>query len=548
MRIFWALLALGFPVVMIYTQFLGNPLVFDDLAFFHGEEFSFYLHKIFSFNLRWLPYATFVWTRQIFGDAIIWLRLGNLLLHLCTIATLFFFLRRLFELVIPADTNNQTLSSFWLAFFAALIFALHPVSVYAAAYLVQRTTLMATLFTLLTWRLFLEGIVREQRVWLIASAFTYFLAALSKEHAIMAPAVTVALLLLICPQPQQRIKLVWSTFLLYGLIGLFVVFQVKTKNILGQAYEPIASELMFRLSGKIDPNLVYPLSILTQSFMFFKYLLVWLIPSPALMSIDTCQTFALHFWTFPEALGTVGFCIYPFVAVHLLLQRGLKGLLGFGMLCPWLLFFTELATVRIQEIFVLYRSYLWMAGLFASLPFFCQKLTIKQAVISLSSIAVLMIPLTLLRLDTFSHPFKLWDDAYHRINDDESCPVMDRILNNRGIALMGLGNYPQAIEDFNRSLKGIKLQQKPMVSELADNYYNRGFAYLKMGQFRLALDDFNVIIEPVPKSWVAFYFYKAQAFEGLHELTEARKFYETACLNGVDEGCTKQKELESSIK
>ncbi|MEI6707470.1 MAG: hypothetical protein WCK96_10095 [Methylococcales bacterium] len=548
MRIFWALLALSVPVVIIYAQFLGNPLVFDDAGFFHSEEFSYYLHRLFIFNLRWLPLATFVWTRQVFGDAIIWLRLGNLLLHLATSATLFFFLRRLFELVIPIEVNDKTLSSFWLAFFGALIFALHPVSVYAVAYLVQRTTLMATFFTLLTWRLFLEGLIRENRLWLTASALSYFLAVLSKEHAIMTPAVTVALLLLISPQPQQRIKLVWSTFVLYALIGAFAGFQRQSEHILGQAYEPIASELISRLGEDFDARFVYPLSMLTQSFVFFKYLWIWLIPSPSLMSIDTCQTFALRLWSFPEVLGLIGFFIYPFLAVRLLLQRGLKGLLGFGLLCPWLLFFTELATVRIQEIFVLYRSYLWMAGLFACLPFLCQKLTAKQTVITLTCVACLLIPLTLLRLDTFSHSFKLWDDAKNRIKDDKSCPTMDRILNNRGRQLMMLNRYPEAIEDFNRSLKENKWQKKPKISELANNYYNRGFAYLKTQQFRLALDDFNTIVEPIPKAWIDLYFYKAQAFEGLHELTSAQQFYEKACLNGVNEGCDKQKELEKSIK
>ncbi|MCX7066566.1 MAG: hypothetical protein NTW85_02545 [Methylococcales bacterium] len=548
MRIFWALLALCVPVVIIYAQFFGNPLIFDDLTFFQGEEFSLYLHKVFSFNLRWLPYATFVWTRQVFGDALIWLRLGNLLLHLATSVTLFFFLRRLFEFVIPIEVNDKTLSSFWLAFFGALIFALHPVSVYAVGYLVQRTTLMATLFTLLTWRLFLEGLIRENRLWLTASALSYFLAVLSKEHAIMTPTVTVALLLLISPQPQQRIKLVWSTFVLYALIAAFAVFQRQSEHILGQAYEPVASELLSRLSEELNPSLVFPLSILTQSFVFFKYLWIWLIPSPSLMSIDTCQTFALRLWSFPEVLGLVGFFIYPFLAVRLLLQRGLKGLLGFGLLCPWLLFFTELATVRIQEIFVLYRSYLWMTGLFASLPFLCQKLTAKQTVITLTCVACLLIPLTLLRLDTFSHQFKLWGDAKNRIKDDKSCPVMDRILNNTGRELMRQGRYPEALEDLNRSLKGIKLQLKPMVSVLGANYYNRGFAYLKTGQFRLAINDFNIISEPVPTAWVDLYFYKAQAFEGLHELSAARESYEKACLNGVNEGCDKQKELEKSIK
>jgi len=48
----------------------------------------------------------------------------------------------------------------------------------------------------------------------------------------------------------------------------------------------------------------------------------------------------------------------------------------------------------------------------------------------------------------------------------------------------------------------------------------------------------------LPKEWNAFYFYKAQAFEGLHELASARQLYEEACLNGVQEGCDEQKELE----
>jgi hypothetical protein len=545
MRILGALLALFLPTALLYTQFLGNPLVFDDVTFFSGEEFGVYLHRV-SFSLRWLPLATFVWTRELFGDAMIWLRLGNLLLHFMTTATLFFFLRRLFELVIPA--NNITLSPFWLAFFGALIFSLHPASVYAVGYLIQRTTLMATLFSLLTWRLFLEGLVREQRGWLYASVAAYFLAVLSKEHAIMVPAVSVMLLVLVSQYPIDRFKLVVPTFVLYALVAAFAVYQRHSAHVLGQAYEPIASELISRLGADFDVRLIYPLSILTQSFTFFKYVWLWLVPTPTLMSIDSCQTFAVRFWSWPETVGLVGFVMYFYLALRLLLQRGLNGLLGFALLCPMVLFVTELATVRIQEVFVLYRSYLWMAGLFAGLPFVCQKLTAKQAVITLTLVALFMMPLTWFRLSTFSHPLLLWDDAAHRITDDKSCPSMDRILNNRGRELTKLARYPEAIADFTRSLQVDQLQDKPRVSELASNYYNRGFAYLKNQQFQLALNDFNVIVGPLPKSWSDFYFYKAQAFEGLHELTSARQLYEQACSNGVKEGCEKQKALETSVK
>lgn len=546
MKLVWAILALIISVALLYGQFLANPPVFDDIAFFQSEEFSYYLH-FFSFDLRWLPYATFVWTRELLGDAILWLRLGNLLLHLSVVITLFLFLRRLFDHVLP-KTNGQSLSPVGLAFFAALLFALHPIAVYAAGYLVQRTTLMATLFALLTWRCFLEGLLQEKRAWLILSALFYLLAGLSKEHSIMTPAISMALLLLLETPTKPRIKWLLPSLVLYALIGLFIVYQIKNKHILGQAYEPLASELLSRLSGDINPSLVYPLSILTQTFVFFKYVWLWFIPNPAFISVDICQTFTLRLWSMPETLGIFAFILYGAFAIRLLLKRGLEGLLGFALLCPWLLFCTELATVRIQEIVVLYRSYLWMIFLFASLPFFCQKLTAKQATITLSCITVLLLPLSYARLMSFSHPLLLWDDAARHIVNAKTCPNMDRILNNRGMQLLKLARYDEAINDLTRSLEVLKGQKKPMVSELANNYYNLAVAYLRNGQYQQAVTAFNVIVEPLPdplpKGWQSFYFNKAEALEGLHELVAAKQYYEKACLQQIPDACNKQKQLE----
>jgi len=272
MKLFLSLIALCLPVILLYGQFFWNPVVFDDIYFFDGSVHEHYLGKVFSFDLRWLPYATFEWTRALLGLELIWFRLGNLALHLVTTVSLFLFLRRLFERVLSTnnDESSETLSPHWLAFFGALIFALHPVSVYAAAYLIQRSTLMATLFALLTWRLFLEGLIRDNCRWLLASTVTYFLAVFSKEQAVMTPAVTIALLLLVNNQPiRQRLMLIWPTFMLYGLIGGFVVLQIKSAHILGQAYEPIAANYMSLLGPDFDVQLAYPLSMLTQCFLFF---------------------------------------------------------------------------------------------------------------------------------------------------------------------------------------------------------------------------------------------------------------------------------------
>ncbi len=523
------------PISLLYVPFFWNPVVFDDINFFDGSIHEQYLNTAFSFDLRWLPYATFEWTHALLGLDLVWFRLGNLGFHLAVTLTLFVFFRRLFSLVTPlSHSNSVNLSSNNLALFAALLFAVHPAAVYTVGYLVQRSTLIATFFVLLTWCFFLEGLLKKNYRWLFASALTYFLAVLSKEHAIMAPTVTVALLVLVDKSSvRQRLKFLWPIYVLYFLIASFVVLQIKRSHILGQAYEPVAANLMSLLGPDFNPDLAYPLSMLTQCSLFFKYLLVWLAPSPAWMSVDMPQNFALSLWSWPEVLGLVSFIAYPIIAIRLLFKKGVNGLLGFALLCPWLLFATELSTVRIQESFVLYRSYLWMAGAFAALPFLCQKLSAKQTVITLSFMVLFMMAVAWLRLTTFSHPLLLWDDAARLVENKVKQPIgVDRIFYNRGTELIKVKHYKEALSDFDKviSLKGYHAGYA---------YHNRGVVYYDTKQYLLALNDFNTAIQMVPNN-PKHYLGKARAIEALNDKTEARLAYQKACEAGATVACDKK--------
>jgi hypothetical protein len=328
---------------------------------------------------------------------------------------------------------------------------------------------------------------------------------------------------------------------LYALIGGFVVFQVKSRHILGQAYEPVAESYMFLLGSDFNADLAYPLSMLTQCFLFFKYLWVWIVPSPAWMSVDMPQAFARSLWSWPETAGLIGFIAYPIIAICLMLQRGLKGLLGFALLCPWLLFATELSTIRIQESFVLYRSYLWMAGAFAALPFLCQKLSAKQAAFTLTFVALLMMPLSWLRLTTFSHPLLLWNDAARLVeNTEENHLGIDRILYNRGTELIKEKHYAEAIEDLSKAI-----QLKGYYASNA--YYNRGSAYMESRQYLLALNSVNKAIELAPKK-AQLYLGKARALEALNDSATAMQAYKQACLLGLPTACQKTGQSEAPLK
>ena len=463
------------------------------------------------------------------GFDMFWLRLGNVLIHATNSVVLFLFLRRLFEVTLNDKNvpNSGHASSAWLAFFGALIFALHPIAVYSVAYLIQRTTLMATLFVLLMLRVYLEGLLRGGWYWMLAAVLFYVVALLSKEHSIAAPGVALALTFLVRKPSSALLKQIAPYAILLALAAVIVAYIFSVKGFLGIAYEPRAMG-MLNLSAKMHgltelPN-VYLLSTLTQSSLFFKYLGLWLLPNPAWMSVDMREQFALSLFSWSYTLGLIAFLTYFFSAIWLLLKQGRLGLLGFAMLFPWILFLTELSTVRAQEPFVLYRSYLWMPGLFAALPVVTGWLSPKRAFLLLSAVCLLLIPITLNRLNTFSSHLLLWDDAEQLVRNNPNAYGVERIYTNRGNKLFQLRRYDEAIADFTKSIAAYP------DDELI--YGSRGKAYFFLGKYQEALRDFDraIVLKPDSKR---FYYDRALTHRALGNLTESQDDFGKSCEIGL---------------
>ena len=284
---------------------------------------------------------------------------------------------------------------------------------------------------------------------------------------------------------------------------------------------------MLNLSAKMYgltelPN-VYALSILTQSWLFFKYLGLWLLPNPAWMSVDMREPFALSLWGW-HTLGLIAFLGYFCTAVWLLLKQGSKGLLGFALLFPWILFLSELSTVRAQEPFVLYRSYLWMPGLFVALPVVFGRLAPQRTFILLGAISVLLIPLTLNRLHTFSSSLLLWDDAEKLLRNNPDAYGVERIYTNRGNKLFQLRRYDEAIADFNKAIAAHP-------DELL--YGSRAKAYYFVGQYQKALADYDQAIALKPDS-KRLYYDRALTYRALGDIAAAQEDIRKSCaLGGV---------------
>lgn len=529
--------------LIMYGGSLTAPLVFDDASFFDNPAYiEKFRHAYFSLELRWLSYGSFSWMLDRFGLNLYWLRFGNVLLHGLNGIALFFLLRRLFQITLHNDDKSTPPAALsGLAFFGGLIFTLHPVAVYGVAYLIQRSTLMATGFMLLMLLAYLEGVLRDSWRWMLVAALCFFAAAYSKEHSIAAPGVALALTFLIRKPSLALLKQIAPFYLFATLIALLLTWGVvSTKGALGSAYEPNAAGMLgqaAKVQGLTDLPNAQLLSILTQSYLYFKYLWLWLLPNPSWMSVDMREPFALSMFNWQRVLGLLAFPAYGITAAWLLLKRGRLGLLGFAMLFPWILFFSEGATVRIQEPFVLYRSYLWMPGLFFALPALIPgwRPTDQNAInkslyrssrtsfFILGCVCLFCVPLTLNRLHTFSSSLLLWNDAEKLVRDKPYVLGIERIYYNRGTEFGHNNRLREAITDFNKSISA-----NPKI-EFA--YGNRATSYYFLGDYLSALRDYDRALTLNPNNPNSYYG-RALTHRNLGNLAEEQEDINKSCALG----------------
>ncbi len=518
------MLSLFAAACLVYLPFLGNPFFFDDLHFFTDDGLSRYAHSFFGFELRWLPYATLGWTAELFSDVVPhFFHLGNLLLHAANAILLFYLLRQLVGAVVPEARESSMV--IWGAWSGALIFALHPVAVYAVGYVVQRSIVMATLFVLLMQMAYLRGLLTGRVRWLALAVLCYFLAVFSKEHSVLAPALLVALTFLLRAKVVVTKRALWLSWSAFFVVALLVA--MRARGVLGSPYEEMAAELIEQRGVVAGTPMLHLLSALTQTGLFFKYQLLWLVPNVSWMSVDMREPFISTWADWRGWLGLSAFIAYGVVALRLLLRGGKRGLVGYALLYPWLLFWVELAGIRVQEPFVLYRSYLWLPGLLLLVPLLLLHFPQRKTLLLVVVAAILLVPLAWNRLWVFGDSYSLWNDAALLLKH-ERVEGADRIYYSRGQALMAVHKWDEAARDFERAA-AISPKLEPI-------RYLLGQAYSNAGRYQDALVQFDAAIA-IKEGDDRVYFAKGVALKRMHRNDEAKQVLSQGCKLGNFAAC-----------
>jgi hypothetical protein len=484
-----SLIAIAILCSLLYLPFLHSEVIFDDQGFFTNGKIYDYAQIPFNLVPRSFPYFTLGFV-SVLSRGIEANRLVSISLHIFCAWMIYLLLK---NLLIQArittarpnefDTTRASRDASVLATIGASWFAIHPVAVYGAGYLSQRTILFATLFSLLSLWFYRRAIAENRTADIVTAALFYSIAVFSKEHAIMLPIAALSLAAMYEASFRSQFKRV-ALYLVLCTPAAVIVF-LNAKHVVSTSYEPDVLAMIQRMhdiSIMAKPWGQWAVSIVMQAGFFFDYPAFWLIPDVRLLSADMRVDFVhiwFSWWIWPKAFL---FFLSPILALYFLRRKGWVALFFCGFLYCWFLFLTELVAVRFQEPFVLYRSYLWAPGYLMMIAAICARVRLRWFTLIAMPVLVVCFFLARERLTSLATEANVWKDAANKL-ESPSLIGSDRIFYNRGRAYLQEKKYTEAIEDFSRTIR-----MNPKVSQA---YYNRALAFYALKYDAEAIQDLD---------------------------------------------------------
>jgi protein O-mannosyl-transferase len=479
---FLAVAALLLVLVALYAPSLGNALVFDDSLLASGQIFTEY-GGFSQLQTRWLSYGSFSWMQRVAPD-MWWLqRLVNVLLHVAVALMMYAFYDRLVKSLQLTPDNASVASTQWALLAGVAWFALNPTAVYAVAYLIQRSILMATLFSLVSLWAVLQAVATARRRYGLLAVLAYLAAMLSKEYAMALPVVAFALVTIVARPSPARLGAFALAGLLLAALAAYPLYQ-RFSAMIGTPFDEVSVAFVKQmdLAAPGVEQLAYPLSIINQMWLFFEYGCRWFLPSTGMMSVDLRPPFPTKLTGVPHLLGVIGYISLVAASIVLMLRfRGRLALLGFCLFTPAVLFVTEFSTVWIQDPFVLYRSYLWAIAVPGFVYLLASRLSTRSLAASAAVVAAIFCWQAIDRVGTFRSELTLWNDAVQKL-PPELVIGKSRAYLNRGQAYQVLGQDTRALRDYQRST---------LFGDAGEGLLNTGTLLLAGGRTQEALQAFD---------------------------------------------------------
>ncbi len=386
-----------------------------------------------------------------------------------------------------------------IAFLSALVFAVHPVQTQAVTYIYQRSTIMVSMFYLLSLCLYVRARLSHANktsflLCYAGSLITASLGMFTKETMFTLPVMILLFeLCLFKPSEKRNLRYVMPFLIVSLIIPLTLI---ATKTIYFKQTQILADK---------------HITILPWHYLFtqFKVLITYirLLFFPINLNLDYDYPISKSLFELPVLISLVVLLIILVIGIRLLRgypitspkpletpHNNMLFLMGFGILWFFITLLPESSVITLNDVINEHRLYLAMPGyalfLTAGLHYLFKR-NIKLLTVITLIIIIFYSSLTYFRNIIWQDELSLWSDTV------DKSPNKARGYNARGVAYSNKGQYEKAIGDFNAALR--------IYPKYASAYNNRGDAYNNKGELDKAILDFTRAITINPNYADAYY-------------------------------------------
>jgi tetratricopeptide (TPR) repeat protein len=369
----------------------------------------------------------------------------------------------------------------WFALLMALLFLTHPIQTQAVTYVIQRITVLASLFYLLSVFLYIKGRLshidkgwgKETITYYCLTFVSFVLAVLSKQIAVTIP---LALLMTEFYFIRDKEGMPYKNYLKIGSGGI--------------ALGIILSLIFYGLPNETKeiPRHIY---LFTEFRVLIKYIQLLILPVNQNLDYDIVASTGLFHWK--ELLSM--FVIIGLIALAIYLFNK-KRLISYGIAWFFLTLSVESTIIPIRDFIYEHRLYLPIFGFLLVATYLLFSIRTKVKTIPAGAIIMGMLILAFgitahARNRVWKTQLGLWTDVI------EKSPDKGRPYIWQGIAYSNLKNYNLALKCFDKSVD--LLPKFPMA------YYNRANVEKELGKYAEALKDYDQAIEYNPKYAIALF-------------------------------------------
>lgn len=481
----------------------------DKISQIFNKDGVFFIRPlvILSFNINYAISEFQVWSYHLF----------NMLLHALATLLVYRLVRKALHFL---QDFSQQKDFTRLPFFAAMVFALHPLNTQSVTYISSRSSIMVTVFYLAALMLFFDGFKKWKQTgekgwgYFIGSGTCFFLGGLSKEIIVTLPAMLFLVHFYFISRETPKVWVAayakWVFLLAIPLLAFLGYKQFVAGGVLSASAANLPSSTWFLTQTSVVP------------FEYFRKMLF-----PFNMSIDVDFPILVDWLRPANWLGIIALGLFTIFWVRIstcISEKNEVGrrFVGFGMAWILLTLLPTSSFIPLLDAAVEHRTYLPMVGfVFMVAGGFSFLRTMNSEIIPTKNLINGCVVLILIffslgvmaRNGDWKDEVVLWSDA------KKKAPNLVRPYNNIGEAYDQLGRYDEAIVEFEGALK------------INPNYFfglnNLGNIYGKQRKLPQAISYFEKALKQKPDYSPAHY-NLARAFHLTGKRQEAVESYRKA--------------------